>query len=84
MFILTMSCFFKPYLASKSSSKMASSKVLEQSKPMLNRKGLDTLPALRSHMTGGEEVWQPMPTSARRSWPCSLASRSASGLAQYV
>jgi hypothetical protein len=64
MFIFTMSCFFRPYLASNSSGKIASSKVFEQSRPMLNRNGLLTLPALRSHMTGGDEVWQPMPTSA--------------------
>ncbi len=34
-----MSCFFKPYLASSSSSKIASSKVFEHSRPMLNRNG---------------------------------------------
>ena len=42
---------------------------------MLNRNGLDTLPALRSHMTGGDDVWQPMPTRASRSYPFSFASR---------
>ena len=43
-----------------------------------------TLPALRSHIDGGELVWQPIPTSASRVKPCSFASRNASGLAQYV
>ena len=84
MFILTISDFFRPYLASKSSGKMASSKVFEHSRPMLNTNGLPTLPALRSHITGGDDVWQPMPTSASRLRPASLASRNASGLAQYV
>src|SRR3954454_5811673 len=67
MFIFTMSCFFRPYLASKSSSKMASSNVFEHNRPMLNRNGLDTLPALRSHIVGGDDVWHPMPTRASRS-----------------
>ncbi len=61
MFIFTMSGFFRPYLASNSSAKMASSNVLEHSRPMLNRNGLDTLPALRSHIVGGDDVWHPMP-----------------------
>src|SRR3954451_23792707 len=64
MFILTMSCFFKPYLASNSSGKIASSNVLLHSSPIVNWNGLDTLPALRSHMIGGDDVWQPMPTNA--------------------
>ncbi len=71
-------------MASNSSVKIASSNVFEHSRPMLNRNGRDTLPALRSHITGGDDVWHPIPTSANRSWPCSLASRMASGLAQYV
>ena len=53
MFIFTMSSFFRPHLASKSSGKMASSNVFEHSSPMLKRNGLETLPALRSHMIGG-------------------------------
>ena len=56
MFIFTISDLARPYLASNSSGKMASSNVLEHSRPMLNRNGLDTLPALRSHMIGGELV----------------------------
>ena len=56
MFIFTMSALASPYLASNSSGKMASSNVLEHNSPMLNRNGLDTLPALRSHMIGGELV----------------------------
>src|SRR4029079_15525690 len=84
MFIFTISDFFKPYLASNSSGKMASSKVFEHSSPMLNWNGLDTLPALRSHMIGGDDVWQPMPTSANLVRPSSFAVGSASGLAQYV
>ena len=84
MFIFAISDFARPYLASNSSGKIASSNVFEQSRPMLKRNGLDTLPALRSHMIGGELVWQPMPTSARRVSPSALASRRASGLAQYV
>jgi len=84
MFILTISDLASPYLASNSSGKIASSKVFEHSRPMLNRNGLDTLPALRSHMIGGDDVWQPIPTSARRDSPAALASRRASGLAQYV
>ena len=73
MFIFTISDFFRPYLASNSSEKIASSNVLEHSSPMLNRNGLDTLPALRSHIVGGDDVWQPMPTRARRDRPSSLA-----------
>jgi hypothetical protein len=45
---------FRPYLASNSSSKIASSNVLEQSRPMLNTIGLETLPILRLHITGGD------------------------------
>ena len=46
MFIFTMSCFFRPYLASNSSGKMASSNVFEHSRPMLNRNGLRDLAGL--------------------------------------
>ena len=63
-----------PYLASNSSSKMRSSKVLEQSSPMVTWIGLPTLPILRLHITGAAEVWQPMPTRASFSSPRSLAS----------
>ena len=73
MFILTMSCFLSPYLASKSSSKMASSKVLEQSKPMFNANFLVILPALREPMIGGTELWQLIPTSASLVRPISTA-----------
>ena len=69
MFIFTMSALARPYLASNSSGKIESSNVFEQSSPMLNRNGLDTLPALRSHITGGELVWQPIPTNAKRRQP---------------
>ena len=84
MFIFTMSALARPYLASNSSGKIESSNVLEHNSPMLNRNGLDTLPALRSHITGGEEVWQPIPTNANRDSPAARASRNPSGLAQYV
>ena len=84
MFIFTISDLGSPYFASNSSVKMASSNVFEHSRPMLNRNGLDTLPALRSHIVGGDDVWQPIPTSASRVKPSSLAWRKASGLAQYV
>ena len=84
MFIFTMSCFWRPYLASNSSAKIASSNVFEHSRPMLKTNGFDTLPALRSHIVGGDDVWQPIPTSARRDRPSSFAWGSASGLAQYV
>ena len=66
MFIFTMSSRRRPYLARNSSSKMESSKVFEHSSPMLNWMGLPILPILRCHITGGDDVWQPMPTSARR------------------
>ena len=82
MFIFTMSSFFRPYLASKSSGKIASSKVFEHRSPMLKRNGFETFPALRSHITGGDDVWHPMPTSARRDKPFSFASGNASGFAQ--
>ena len=39
---------------------------------------------MSAHMTGSEEVWHPMPTRASRVRPSALASRRASGLAQYV
>ena len=72
MFILTISDFCSPYLASNSSVKIASSNVFEHSSPMLNTNGLDTLPALRSHIVGGDDVWQPIPTSASRLSPSLL------------
>ncbi len=56
MFIFTISALASPYLASNNSGKIASSNVLEHNSPMLNRNGRDTLPALRSHITGGELV----------------------------
>ena len=56
MFIFTISSLRRPYLASKSSGKMASSKVFEHSSPMLKRNGLPALPTLRFHITGGTEV----------------------------
>ena len=82
MFILTMSCFFRPYLASKSSSKMASSNVFEHSRPMLNTIGLPILPILRDHITGGTDDWQLMPTSASFEKPRSSASAMARVLAE--
>ena len=74
MFIFFISDFFRPYLASNSSSKMASSKVLEHSRPMLSASRRATLPALRCFITGGTDDWQLMPTSAMRSAPLSMAS----------
>ena len=74
MFILTMSARASPYFASKSSLKMASSNVLEQSSPTVRTKRRATLPALRACITGGAEAWQPMPTRAMRSAPPSIAS----------
>ena len=74
MFIFSMSCFFRPYLASKSSSKMASSNVLEHSRPMLRANLRATLPALRALMTGGTDDWQLIPTRAIFSAPPSMAS----------
>ena len=56
MFILTMSARARPYLASKSSGKMASSKVLEHKSPMESVKRRAILPALRAAMTGGAEA----------------------------
>ena len=55
MFILTISDLARPYFASNSSAKMASSNVFEHSRPMLNTNGLETLPALRSHIVGGDD-----------------------------
>ena len=46
MFIFLISALTRPYLASKSSSKMASSNVLEHSRPMLRAKRRATLPGL--------------------------------------
>ena len=84
MLTFLMSAFLMPYLASKSSSKMASSNVFEQSRPMLKTIGLPTLPALRVHITGGTEDWQLIPTSASFEKPRSTASGRASVLAEYV
>src|ERR1700738_4301339 len=58
MFIFTMSALCSPYLASNSSSKMASSKVFEHSKPMLRAMRRAGLPALRAFMAGGHGRWQ--------------------------
>src|SRR4051812_7028228 len=84
MFIFSMSAFGRPYLARNSSSKIESSNVLEQSSPMLNRNGLPTLPALRAHIVGGDDTWQPMPTRASRDKPASCACFNASVFAEYV
>ena len=46
MFIFSMSAFFRPYLASNSSSKIASSNVFEHSRPMLSTSGLRDLAGL--------------------------------------
>ena len=83
MFIFLMSAFFRPYFASNSSSKIASSNVFEHSRPMLSESRRATLPALRCFITGGIDDWHDMPTSAMRS---SSFSRSwyASVLAEYV
>ena len=74
MFIFLMSFLCSPYFASKSSSKIASSNVFEQRRPMLSDMRRATLPALRCFMTGGIELWQLMPTRAIRSAPPSTAS----------
>src|SRR3989440_12249012 len=84
MFIFTMSSFLRPYLASKSSLKMASSNVLEQRRPMLRAKRFDGLPALRSSITGGTDDWQLMPTRASLDAPDSMASLYAMVFAEYV
>ena len=84
MLTFLMSLRLRPYLASNSSSKMRSSKVLEHSRPMLNSTGLAILPTLRDHITGDDDVWQPMPTSASFDRPRSTASSRASQLAEYV
>src|SRR5436305_14273579 len=83
MFIFLMSARFNPYLASSSSSKIASSKVFEQSRPIDKLRRRATLPALRCFITGGIDDWHDMPTSAMRS---SSFSRSlyASVFAEYV
>ena len=84
MFIFRISDFLRPYFASNSSSKIASSNVLEHNSPMLSVRRRATLPALRCFMTGGMELWQLMPTSAMRSAPLSTASPYASVFAEYV
>ena len=53
---------------------MASSKVFEQSRPIVSAKRRATLPALRADITAGAEAWQLIPTSAIRSAPPSIAS----------
>src|SRR3954452_5142405 len=84
MFIFFMSCFLRPYLASNSSSKMASSNVFEHSRPMLRAKRRATLPALRTAMAGGDDDMQLIPTSASFSAPPAIASAYAMVLAEYV
>ncbi len=84
MFIFLISARFKPYLASSSSSKIASSKVFEHNSPMLSTMRRPTLPALRWFITGGTELWQLIPTSASFSAPLSIASSYAIVLAEYV
>ncbi len=61
MFIFLMSALCRPYFASKSSSKIASSNVFEHSRPMFSDSRRATLPALRCFITGGIELWQLMP-----------------------
>ncbi len=73
MFILVMLCRMMPYFASKSSGKMASSKVLEHMRPMLSDNRRAIFPALRAAITGGADAWQPMPIRAIRSAPPSMA-----------
>ena len=82
MFILAMSSLGRLYFTSNSSSNSESSKLLEHSRPMLSLIGLDTLPTLRCHITGPMEVWQLMPTRARRSRPRWRASSKAMVLAE--
>ena len=84
MFIFFIDALASPYFASNSSSKMASSKVFEHSRPMLSASRRATLPALRCFITGGTELWQLMPTSAMRSAPDSMASAYARVFAEYV
>src|SRR6478736_2545378 len=84
MLTFLMSAFLMPYFASNSSSKLASSNVLEHSRPMLNRNGFDTLPTLRDHITGGTDDWQLIPMRASFVNPRSVASFKASVLAEYV
>ncbi len=84
MFIFTMSCLARPYLVRNSSSKMESSKLFEQSSPMLKTMGLAILPILRLHITGGTDDWQLMPTNASLEKPRSRACGRARGLAEYV
>ncbi len=82
MFILVISDLDSPYFVQKSSSKIESSKVFEQSRPMLNTMGLPTLPTLRLHITGGTDDWQLMPTRASLEKPRSSASSKARVLAE--
>ena len=74
MFILMISWRAMPYFASKSSSKMASSKVFEQSRPIESESRRAILPALRACMAPGADAWQPIPTRAMRSAPVAMAS----------
>ncbi len=62
MFIFLMSARARPYLASRSSSKIASSNVFEHSRPMLRLRRRATLPTLRWRMMAGDEDWQLTPT----------------------
>ena len=82
MFIFLMSARLRPYFASSSSSKIASSKVFEHSRPMLRLMRRATLPTLRCFMIAGALDWQLIPTSAMRSAPPSTASAYAIGLAE--
>ena len=74
MLILAMSALARPYRASKNSSKMESSKVLEHMSPIDSAIRRPTLPALRALMTTGAEAWHPIPTRAKRSAPSATAS----------
>src|SRR5581483_3360490 len=84
MFIFTICSRGSPYLASSSSGKIASSKVFEHSSPMDRANLRGTLPPLRADITGGIDVWHPMPTRASFSAPVAKASLYARRLAEYV
>src|SRR3546814_14377894 len=79
-----MRCLGMPYFVSNSSSKMASSKVFEHSRPSTNLIGLEIFPILRCHITAGTEVTQPMPTRARLARSRSITPSRASGCDHYV
>ena len=55
MFIFLIDARGNPYFASKSSSKIASSKVFEHSRPMFSERRRATLPALRCFSTAGTD-----------------------------